>query len=80
MQELTLLLIIAGLISASAGMLLKKTPSRFTMLVLLLNMCAVGAVLNDNDIMTATDSTLTLTILAPLVLTLYSIVELITRR
>lgn len=80
MQELTMLLIVAGLISAAAGMLYRKAPTRFNMLVLLLNMCAVGAVLNDPDVMSATDSTLTLTIMAPLVLTLYSIVELISRR
>lgn len=80
MQELTMLLIVAGLISGAAGMLFRKTPSRFTTFTLMLNLCATGAVLNDADIMSATDSTLTLTILPPLVLTLYSIIELITRR
>ena len=73
MEELTMLLLVACLVSGGAVMILRKVnPSAF-IFSLVMSVLAIGAIASDQSLLEAEGFELTLCIVAPFVVMIYSI-------
>lgn len=73
MQELTLILFVACLAVGGAVMFVKKAPSGARMLALVLSVLSIGAVLTDDSVAASEGYELTLMIVAPFVVFVWSL-------
>lgn len=73
MEELTMLLLVACLVSGGVVMTMRKINPSAYMLSLVLSVLAIGAIASDRSLLEAEGFELTLCIVAPFVVMIYSI-------
>lgn len=73
MQELTIILFAASLVCGAASMMMKKTSSGGWALSLVLSVLAIGAALTDDSLVSSEGYDLTLVLVAPFVIMVYSV-------
>gem|GEM_PF-5044468 len=73
MEELTLVLLIACLLSGGAVMLLRKLGAGAYVLSMTMSVLALGAIVSDGPLVEAGGTDLLLTLVGPFVIFLYSV-------